>query len=222
MNRRHHCRQCGNLVCGACSTGRAVLPHSTDGKPLRVCDECQPPPVTPVTVGVSGVAISAPTFSHGTSEHAVVSQIMRNTAGLTNSLSSSALTRTPSRMGIKPPSNPLPLTPLQMATGQSPASPISPTSLKTTKPIPPVPAASLKRSNTVGGMQNTSHLPSQLQLWLSILICYYLLFSNYLYSGLVCINRSSTTIATQTHAWCATCNRSHPATTRRPCAHAWR
>lgn len=46
LNRRHHCRQCGGLVCGTCSTGRTILSHTTDFKAARVCDKCLPPPVT--------------------------------------------------------------------------------------------------------------------------------------------------------------------------------
>jgi ankyrin repeat protein len=34
--RRHHCRRCGLLVCGACSTKRATAPEG----PIRVCDGC--------------------------------------------------------------------------------------------------------------------------------------------------------------------------------------
>ncbi|XP_077277063.1 RUN and FYVE domain-containing protein 2 isoform X1 [Temnothorax americanus] len=36
--RKHHCRNCGNIFCNACSDNTTVLPNST--KPVRVCDEC--------------------------------------------------------------------------------------------------------------------------------------------------------------------------------------
>lgn len=39
INRRHHCRKCGAVVCGACSTHRFLLP-SQSSKPIRVCDPC--------------------------------------------------------------------------------------------------------------------------------------------------------------------------------------
>lgn len=39
MNRRHHCRKCGAVVCGACSNRRYVLPNQSD-KPVRVCIGC--------------------------------------------------------------------------------------------------------------------------------------------------------------------------------------
>lgn len=38
--RRHHCRNCGKVVCENCSSNRVLLPHVHETKPLRVCDEC--------------------------------------------------------------------------------------------------------------------------------------------------------------------------------------
>jgi hypothetical protein len=38
-NRRHHCRNCGNIICDGCSKKRFLLLH-LDAKPVRVCDEC--------------------------------------------------------------------------------------------------------------------------------------------------------------------------------------
>ncbi|EQC40892.1 hypothetical protein SDRG_01957 [Saprolegnia diclina VS20] len=39
--RRHHCRRCGNVVCGNCSTHRAYV-IDNDPKEKRVCDGCFP------------------------------------------------------------------------------------------------------------------------------------------------------------------------------------
>ncbi|XP_061421779.1 pleckstrin homology domain-containing family F member 2 isoform X2 [Lethenteron reissneri] len=39
LNRRHHCRKCGIVVCGACSDRRFLLP-SQSSRPLRVCIGC--------------------------------------------------------------------------------------------------------------------------------------------------------------------------------------
>lgn len=37
--RRHHCRQCGTLVCDSCSIHRILIPHVSD-LPVRACDNC--------------------------------------------------------------------------------------------------------------------------------------------------------------------------------------
>ncbi|OQR77323.1 pleckstrin homology domain-containing family F member 2-like [Tropilaelaps mercedesae] len=39
LNRRHHCRKCGCVVCGNCSQHKFMLPVQSS-KPLRVCDTC--------------------------------------------------------------------------------------------------------------------------------------------------------------------------------------
>jgi len=39
--RKHHCRRCGEIFCGACSGQRMLLPHLSYGtKVQRVCDRC--------------------------------------------------------------------------------------------------------------------------------------------------------------------------------------
>jgi hypothetical protein len=46
--RRHHCRRCRNVFCGACSSNKAVImltlegspPNSPRPQPVRVCDRC--------------------------------------------------------------------------------------------------------------------------------------------------------------------------------------
>lgn len=40
INRRHHCRKCGAVVCGKCSEQRMFLESSRSGSLKRVCDKC--------------------------------------------------------------------------------------------------------------------------------------------------------------------------------------
>lgn len=44
IRRRHHCRMCGHVICGPCSTHKLKIPYmkDTQGRVLagRVCDEC--------------------------------------------------------------------------------------------------------------------------------------------------------------------------------------
>uniref|UniRef100_A0A1I8GG58 FYVE-type domain-containing protein n=1 Tax=Macrostomum lignano TaxID=282301 RepID=A0A1I8GG58_9PLAT len=39
INRRHHCRRCGHLVCQSCSNRKWVLPAQSK-KPQRICSSC--------------------------------------------------------------------------------------------------------------------------------------------------------------------------------------
>jgi len=40
IRRRHHCRNCGGLFCGACSSKKYPLLHAGFSKDVRVCDKC--------------------------------------------------------------------------------------------------------------------------------------------------------------------------------------
>ena len=40
MNRRHHCRNCGSVVCQNCSSRKLVIPGQFQNVPVRVCDKC--------------------------------------------------------------------------------------------------------------------------------------------------------------------------------------
>uniref|UniRef100_A0A5S6QPQ8 FYVE-type domain-containing protein n=1 Tax=Trichuris muris TaxID=70415 RepID=A0A5S6QPQ8_TRIMR len=40
VRRRHHCRCCGNIFCGRCTTNFVPLPSLGYSKPVRVCDQC--------------------------------------------------------------------------------------------------------------------------------------------------------------------------------------
>lgn len=39
INRRHHCRNCGNVICGNCSKNKFLIPSQSKA-PVRVCDTC--------------------------------------------------------------------------------------------------------------------------------------------------------------------------------------
>jgi len=40
IRRRHHCRKCGGLYCGACTTKRIPILNAGFSEPVRVCDKC--------------------------------------------------------------------------------------------------------------------------------------------------------------------------------------
>lgn len=50
VRRRHHCRNCGKVFCGRCSSNAVPLPHFGHTKPVRVCNHCFLFQVTPFTV----------------------------------------------------------------------------------------------------------------------------------------------------------------------------
>ncbi|CAI4222151.1 unnamed protein product [Auanema sp. JU1783] len=40
VSRRHHCRACGDVVCGGCSTHSLKIDTVNKNNPVRVCDKC--------------------------------------------------------------------------------------------------------------------------------------------------------------------------------------
>ncbi|GAA0169156.1 hypothetical protein LIER_40712 [Lithospermum erythrorhizon] len=40
FNRRHHCRNCGEVFCDKCTQGRIALTADENAQPVRVCDQC--------------------------------------------------------------------------------------------------------------------------------------------------------------------------------------
>ncbi|KAL9160582.1 hypothetical protein ABFS82_08G209700 [Erythranthe guttata] len=40
FNRKHHCRNCGDIFCDKCTQGRITLTADEDAQPVRVCDQC--------------------------------------------------------------------------------------------------------------------------------------------------------------------------------------
>ncbi|XP_069123641.1 uncharacterized protein [Argopecten irradians] len=42
LRRKHHCRQCGRVMCGKCCSEKVMLPQLGVSQPERVCDSCLP------------------------------------------------------------------------------------------------------------------------------------------------------------------------------------
>ncbi|KAL8476532.1 hypothetical protein ACS0TY_029000 [Phlomoides rotata] len=40
FNRKHHCRNCGDIFCDKCTQGRIALTEDEHAQPVRVCDQC--------------------------------------------------------------------------------------------------------------------------------------------------------------------------------------
>jgi len=40
IRRRHHCRKCGGLFCGSCSSKRVPILNAGLSDPVRVCEKC--------------------------------------------------------------------------------------------------------------------------------------------------------------------------------------
>lgn len=53
MKRRHHCRKCGNVVCGENLTKKEVLPRLHPTKEYKVCDKCFGSGESPTTVVIA-------------------------------------------------------------------------------------------------------------------------------------------------------------------------
>jgi len=41
ISRRHHCRSCGDVVCGDCSPSKAIVPGVNREREVRVCITCK-------------------------------------------------------------------------------------------------------------------------------------------------------------------------------------
>lgn len=64
LNRRHHCRKCGKVVCNDCSSKRWMLPQQSS-KPLRVCLTCFEKLSSARTQSVSGITNTTTEDSSG-------------------------------------------------------------------------------------------------------------------------------------------------------------
>lgn len=57
LSRKHHCRRCGNVVCGDCSANQMVLTKLDPVAQQRVCDTCSASPKTPVKLTKAQIAV---------------------------------------------------------------------------------------------------------------------------------------------------------------------
>ncbi|KAE9551496.1 hypothetical protein FO519_005290 [Halicephalobus sp. NKZ332] len=62
INRRHHCRSCGNVICGNCSTHKLLLP--VNKHPVRVCDTCYNKRCNNGDVSIAVPAMSKNDYTH--------------------------------------------------------------------------------------------------------------------------------------------------------------
>ncbi len=74
--RRHHCRNCGTIVCGPCSPYRWPLPAIDPDKPARVCTECYTTLAADGSAG-GGAASSSPAASSSSGAGAMMSNLGR-------------------------------------------------------------------------------------------------------------------------------------------------
>lgn len=65
FNRRHHCRECGGVFCGKCTTHTLELPHRSIYEKVRVCDACY----TKLTAAKEEVTQSVRSSHHESSHH---------------------------------------------------------------------------------------------------------------------------------------------------------
>ncbi|XP_029638243.1 pleckstrin homology domain-containing family F member 2 isoform X1 [Octopus sinensis] len=66
INRRHHCRKCGIVVCNPCSSSKLLLPQQSS-KPQRVCNNCYQACENNSSAATSPTDIYCPTNDDGDS-----------------------------------------------------------------------------------------------------------------------------------------------------------
>ena len=61
FNRKHHCRNCGAVVCDSCSRDKMLIVHVDPHKPVRVCSNCSRLSVADAARMQSSLASAVPT-----------------------------------------------------------------------------------------------------------------------------------------------------------------
>ncbi|XP_009612727.1 protein FREE1-like [Nicotiana tomentosiformis] len=64
FNRKHHCRNCGDIFCDKCTQGRVALTADEDALPVRVCDRCMAEVTQRLSNSKEAMAKVAPLRSH--------------------------------------------------------------------------------------------------------------------------------------------------------------
>jgi predicted RNA-binding Zn-ribbon protein involved in translation (DUF1610 family) len=64
FNRRHHCRNCGEIFCDKCSQGRIALTAEDNAPLVRVCDRCMAEVTQRLSIAKEAANRSATVQSH--------------------------------------------------------------------------------------------------------------------------------------------------------------
>lgn len=107
-NRKHHCRNCGNVFCGQCSSQSMPLPHLGIATPVRVCDGCfskkaQSQPSNTQSLPPSTIRPTVPSYQQvGTSKHSAEHEDMEFKRALEMSLAESKQSSMPKTVQAVP------------------------------------------------------------------------------------------------------------------------
>ncbi|KAM0885134.1 hypothetical protein ACQ4PT_030548 [Festuca glaucescens] len=78
FNRRHHCRNCGEVFCDKCSQGRIALTTDDNAPLVRVCDRCMAEVSQRLSMAQEAAKRSASVQSHGDLARKLKEELERN------------------------------------------------------------------------------------------------------------------------------------------------
>lgn len=78
FNRRHHCRNCGEIFCDKCSQGRIALTTDDNAPLVRVCDRCMAEVSQRLSMAQEAAQRSATVQSHGDLARKLKEEMERN------------------------------------------------------------------------------------------------------------------------------------------------